>query len=45
MFQFAQEFDFTDGGHVKAVLELTDFDFLYSHLFASGYLSAYESRP
>lgn len=45
MLQFTQELDFTDGGHVEAVLELTYFDFLYSHLFAGGYLSSYESRP
>jgi hypothetical protein len=34
--KFSEEFHFSDGGHIKAVLELPDFNLLNSHLPSGG---------
>ena len=36
MLELPQKFHFTYGGHIKAVLELSHFDLLNSHLASGG---------
>ena len=40
MVQFTQVLDFAHGGHVEAILELTNFDLLYGNLSTSRELSS-----